>query len=523
MAKRALVSAPEMNTDSYRAEFADYNSSLVLTRYRQRTFAETDAKPDIIIARLRDSHSDLFSRNALADLQAQIDSSPPEFETEVSGLRVLLSAARLEHVAAQTSEASSELTACESSLHLEWQGQTVALENVSTALAGEAEKVGRDQLFHRWLDAVSTCDDLRLTRLSHLHEAARTLEFDSYGELIAEATQTNFSQVQSDSEELLKETESTHRWAMTRVVARELPAVAAADLNVADLAYLSRLPWLDKFFTAHNWPKIYAETMNGLGIRVDKQPNLQIVFASAASQSRDSSCFSIKPPDDVRMVFSPHSRAHDFAGNLHAAGQAQQQAWSSKNLARRHPEFSYAPDRATNLSWGYLFSLLLLDSQWLQQSFPPLSQAQAGELTRDQAAILTLRIRRLIAETSYAILLHSGRSSSSEGLQAAFAELHDHATGFHFRPELFLLNLHERIDSAAQLRALAFATGLREYLRVRYGNRWWAARKAGDELIDLWNTSSRYSVAELARLVGFEISFALIAELLQTTMNGAKQ
>jgi len=62
--------------------------------------------------------------------------------------------------------------------------------------------------------------------------------------------------------------------------------------------------------------------------------------------------------------------------------------------------------------------------------FPPLSQAQAGELTRDQAAVLTLRIRRLIAETSYAMLLHSGRSSSPEELQAAFVELHGHATGF---------------------------------------------------------------------------------------------
>jgi hypothetical protein len=65
---------------------------------------------------------------------------------------------------------------------------------------------------------------------------------------------------------------------------------------------------------------------------------------------------------------------------------------------------------------------------------------------------------------------------------------------------------------------------LREYLRVRYGNRWWASRKAGDELIDLWNTASRYSVEELASLIGFsEISFELIVELLMTTMNGAKK
>ena len=59
---------------------------------------------------------------------------------------------------------------------------------------------------------------------------------------------------------------------------------------------------------------------------------------------------------------------------------------------------------------------------------------------------------------------------------------------------------------------------------MRHGHRWWASRKAGDELIDLWNTASRYSVEELARLIGFgEISFDLIAELLiATTMERKK-
>jgi hypothetical protein len=101
--------------------------------------------------------------------------------------------------------------------------------------------------------------------------------------------------------------------------------------------------------------------------------------------------------------------------------------------------------------------------------------------------------------------------------------LHTRATGFRFKHELFLLNLHERISSAAQLRALAFAAGLREYLRGRYGNRWWAARKAGDELIDLWNTASRYSVAELAQLNGFELNFEMITELLTSNSKGGRK
>lgn len=507
-----------MNTNSYRAEFAAYNSSLELARYRHHVGSE----PEFKLERLRDSYGDLFSPGALADLQSHIDKTRAEAETELSGLRGLLSAARLEHVAAQANEASRELAACESSIHLEWNGETVALENISVALALEPEKIRRDRLFHRWIDVISTCDDLRLIRLRHLHDAARTLGFDSYCELIAEATRTNLSQVELDVEGLLKETESVHRWALTKVVARELPAATASDLNFADLDYLERLPWLDKYFAAQNWSTIYSATMKGLGIRVDKQPNIQIAFANPLPKSRSAACFPVKPPHDVRLVFSPCSRAYDYARSLHAASLAQQYAWCSETLAESHPEFIYSPDSATREGYASLFRLLLLDSKWIQEFLPPLSETQAREVTRDVTALLTLRVRRLAAETSYAILLHSANPSSPEQLQSAFVDMHGRATGFHFRPESFLVDLHERIDSAAQLRALAFATGLREYLRVRYGNRWWASRKAGDELIDLWNTASRYSVEELARLIGFEISFELIAELLSTTLSGVK-
>ncbi|MBV9959004.1 MAG: hypothetical protein JO360_11315, partial [Acidobacteria bacterium] len=49
---------------------------------------------------------------------------------------------------------------------------------------------------------------------------------------------------------------------------------------------------------------------------------------------------------------------------------------------------------------------------------------------------------------------------------------------------------------------------------------WWASRKAGDELIDLWNTSSRYSVEELAQLLGLgELSFDLLAETCISAMS----
>jgi hypothetical protein len=58
-------------------------------------------------------------------------------------------------------------------------------------------------------------------------------------------------------------------------------------------------------------------------------------------------------------------------------------------------------------------------------------------------------------------------------------------------------------------------------LRSRHGRRWATARAAGEELIDVWNTASRYSVEELARLVwGGELSFDLLADELLAAVEG---
>jgi hypothetical protein len=128
----------------------------------------------------------------------------------------------------------------------------------------------------------------------------------------------------------------------------------------------------------------------------------------------------------------------------------------------------------------------------------------------------------LCADALYATLLHGASHASSEKLQSAYIDLQQRATAFRTRAELFLLGQQDHTEPACDLRALAFSFGLREYLRVRYGHRWWRSRKAGDELIDVWNTASRYSVEELARQIGFgDLSFDLLAEVITTALAGA--
>ena len=498
-----------MNISEYRAQFASFNSSLELTRHKYHLGLTSELNS----FQIYDRYSDLFSSTAIADLRSCLEQTPGDFETERSGLQRLLSAALLRQVEWQARETTKELAYCESSGRIEWRGEKFSIEDVPSLLATEPNKTMRGELAARWADSISICDELRMARLESFRESARTFGFGSYRELIEEASNTNGDSVHSSAQALLEQTQSEYSSALERLN-RAFPEMRVGDRESADLPYFYAMPWLHSLFPGKDVCRIHERTMRGLGIRLDRLPNLKIDTAG-----KTAACFPINPPKDVR--FAAPQRDGALVDFLQQAGKAQQHSWCSKDLAKRHPEFVYSPDNATSEGFGYLFGYLPLDPRWLLEFLPDVNNVRAAEIARDLALHLTLHARWLAGDVLYGAMLHQTPQLSPEQLQSAYVDFRERATSFHARPELFLLDLHEKLESMGRLRALAFSFGLREYLRVRYGHRWWASRKAGDELIDLWNTASRYSVEELARQVGFgEISIDLLAEMAIDALHG---
>lgn len=335
------------------------------------------------------------------------------------------------------------------------------------------------------------------------------------------SSNTKADDVQQAARFLLEQTESEYKSALSKLVARELPEGQLSDLGYADLPYFEAASWLDRYLPAKNILRTHTETVRGMGIRVDQQLNLQVDLQPRSSRQSTAVCFPVQPPEDVRLALTTNGCAAEFLNGQQQAGIAQYHLWCSKELAPRHPEFVYSSDPATAAAFGYLFKYLALDPRWILEFLPEMESVRAGSIARDVIMQMTLDLRRLCAGVLF-VSSAWDEGQSFEQLQSTYVDLYGRATSFSMRPEPFLLNLENKTLAGRQLYALAFSFGLREYLRVRYGHRWWAVRKAGDDLIDLWSTASQYSVEELASLIGFgEISFDLLAEEIDTTLSGA--
>ncbi|HYE64745.1 MAG TPA: hypothetical protein VD966_04125 [Pyrinomonadaceae bacterium] len=507
-----------MNISDYRRDFAAYNSALELAHYQHRAGLDPELRTEPIY----DRYGELFTREAIDALQRVLSATPAHLETERAGLRALSGAARVGYLEARAKDLTDERARCESSASLKWDGEHVPAHGVPKMVANEPLAARRRELTARWIDSLSRCDDLRAARLESFHESARALGFDSYRALFTDLTNTDFEQLAGSLDAFLRRTESVYASALAKATARHLPDVAFDDLQYADYFFFQRMSRLDPFFPSNEILTTYRAAMAALGIRVEQQRNIYLDDEPRPLKNPRAACFRINPPDDVRLILAPIGGSYDYTTFFHEAGHAQHFGWSSRDLIKRHPEFAYSPDSATTEGYAFLLNHLFHDPEWLSEYRGGIGPSRARGIVRDLALLTLHNIRRRCASVKYEIALHDGSRVRSEQLAATYATLQEQATLFRRSPALYLTDVDDGFYSAIYLRAWAFEAGLREHLRTRHGRRWWATRKAGDELIDLWNTASRYSVEELARLIGFgEISFDLLADNLIAAISEA--
>ncbi|MBA2732507.1 MAG: hypothetical protein H0U54_06410 [Acidobacteria bacterium] len=504
-----------MNISDYRRDFAEYSSTIELAHYQHRAGFERELHLESIYER----YGDLFTRDAIDALQRAYDETPAHRETERMGLRLLCGAARIGYLEARARELTDEVARCHSSARVEWEGERIPVNSVPQIISNEPTASRRRELSARWVDAHNACNDLRAARFESFHESVGMLGFDSYRALFSDITGTDYERLADSANRFLERTEGAYTSALARVVERDLPGVSLDELQHADYFFFQRMTGLDSFFPAQDLMTTYAAALEGLGIRVEQQQNIHIDAEARPFKNPRAACFRINPPDDVRLLIAPVGGAYDYMVLFHEAGHAQHFGWSSRELCRQYPEFLHAPDTGTSEGYAFLLSHLFHDAGWVIEHRGGISTGQAREIVRSLALLTCGNIRRRCASLNYEIELHDHSQLRSEHLAATYSDAISQATRFRRSPALYLADVDDGFYSAAYLRAWAFEVTLREHLMTRYGRRWWASRKAGDELIDLWNTSSRYTVEELARLIGIgEISFDLLAESLIAAM-----
>lgn len=479
----------------HRQRFSEFKTQ----SHRDQYLYHSGQKHRLETRHLESEFSDLFSAATIVELHKELDSS--NRENDRAGIKLLIANATTLHLHSRVRELSDEIRDYESQASIVWEGETISFADSTKLLRDEASSNKRHDIAKRRAEIIKGGQDLRAERLDKLHESAQELGAESYLKLYENLREIDYENLSNQLQSFLSQTERAYVAALSPALLRE-SNVALNEATNADLPHFRRLARFTKFFPAWQLKHAYRETYSGLGIFTYKQDN---VIVDETSRSNQAHHFPIRVPDEIRVIFSAQDGAPNFRAMLHETGHAQQFAWTSRNL---FPEFQFTGDGAVREVFGLLFAGLLSEHRWL---IDLLSYHESDEFRHLLSVQKLMTLRRFAAKLEYEIELHTGKLSSHAG--TSYTELLTEAVRVRHDDSEHLRDVEDGFAVTDYLRAAAFEAQLREQLKTKFGTRWWTSRKAGDYLIDLWNTGGRYKAEEMAKMIDLgELSFDWSAE-----------
>ena len=492
----------------YRQRFDDFHTEL----HREDYLFRSGHKHSREVARVRGEYSDLFKPSAIAELRAKLEEISEQRETERTSVKRLMAFAVEGALQARAQEVSDEIEDYEASALVDWQERKVPFRASDRLLAGETDFARRRDLFARRAGVIEAVQDLRAERLEKLRDGARELGYENRLAMLRELRGLDYEGTASRARGVLSKTEGGYVNALANSLPREA-GVSIDDATQADLGFLQNFTRFDHFFPRERMLGVYRELFAALGFSSEKQSNLAIDSEPRPGKQPQAFCSPIRVPDEIKLSVNLTGGQANYRELLREAGRAQLYAWTSRNL---YPEFRLGGDRAVVEAWGLLFENLALDERWLMTTF---GFVENMEFRRALAIFRLIRLRQRAALLDYEIEFPSGGPASGAG--ARYAELMTDAARVRFDGTERLRSLDDAFHSADFLRASAFESQMREYLKTRFGVRWWASLKAGETLIDIWNTGRRYTVEELASMIGLgALDFDWLASELLESMEG---
>ena len=439
----------------YRQRFGQFHADL----HREEYFFRSGRKRDCETAYIFSEYSDLFRLSAVEELRARLEETSEYRETETGSIRRLIAFALENHLAVQVREISAEIEDYEST-------------------------------------ANHTAQDLRAERFEKLHDGARALGYDNYLAMQREHHSpmggVDFEKLIAQANQFLVKTESRYVSALAPLLLREAN-VSIDQATAADLSRLQRYARFDAFFGREQMPRMYRELFSALGFNTEKQSNVEIDSVPRPNKQPQAFCSPIRIPDEIKLAVNFVGGQANYREFLREAGHVQHFAWTSRNL---YPEFQFDGDAAVGQAWGILFENLLLELAWLIGTFGFVENA---EFRHALAVLRLMELRRQAAALIYESEFHAGVLTGRAGKR--YVELMTDAVRVRFDESECLRELSDDFRPASFLRAAAFEAQMRDHLKTQFGSRWWASAKAGEMLIDLWNTGQRYGVEDLARMI----------------------
>jgi hypothetical protein len=379
----------------------------------------------------------------------------------------------------------------ETELTAELDGEQIPFRMLRPTIANEPDRDRR-----RRLDELRTSlteehlNPIHVDAVRVTHDAVRDLGAPTYLELYRDRFGMELEQLAEQCRAFLEDTERLWEDAGDGLF-RERVGIPLADAKRWDTARVFRAPvWDDQFPAARMLPALEG-TLLDLGIDLKRQPNVHLDVEQRPLKTPRAFCAPIEVPDKVMLVIQPMGGPDDWRALFHEAGHTEHFAHTSRDLSVEERRLG---DNAVTEGWAMVLQHLTEEPAWLTRR---LDLSRPQEFAAEGAAGLLFFVRRYCAKLLYELEFHAADDPTT--MSDRYVELLGDALKIEPSPTDYLADIDAGFYVSSYLRSWAFEAQLRDFLRERFGNDWFARREAGSLLRELWELGQKPTAEELLR------------------------
>jgi hypothetical protein len=441
-------------------------------------------KEDLVIAPIFERFKWMFERSVVDDLQRMRPDDERYF-----ALREFVLDAYMEDAVKGLSERIADR---ETNDMIDWDGKQVPYRSIQPLIANESNPERRRQLDAMRGRLTGDQNSLREERWDTLHQRARDLGYASYVDLCEDVSRLRLHDLKLMAEEFLWDTEKVYRDRLERCL-RDT-GIPPARAEKCDLAFLFRAPQYDSLFPKKKLKSALDKTLEGLGISLEKQPNVFLDTEARPQKSPRAFCSAIEVPAEIKLVINPQGGQDDYRALLHEAGHTEHFAHVPADLPYA---FRGLGDNSVTEGFAFLIEHLMKDEIWLEQVMG-IDDAEAFiAFSNFHELYLT---RRYCAKLLYELELHT--SDSPRARAKRYADLLTATVGVRYSPVDYLFDVDDAFYAAKYLRAWTFEAQIHRTLEERHGPAWFTSEEGSAQVREWWSWGQRYAVEGLLQRAG---------------------
>ncbi len=398
------------------------------------------------------------------------------------------------YIGRKLTETTDKISTMETKAEVEIDGKKVPFRYSAVSLANEPDHAKREIIDKAREPVFNEINPMRLEVLNKSHELAQSLGYDHYVEMCQDASGIDLYGLRKQMQNVLNRTDRLYT-RYFKLACNNLLKLNQSDVRKHDIGFLFRAKEFDRLFPQENMMKALNATLDGMGLPLDANKNINLDVEVREKKSPRAFCSTIRVPEQIMLCIMPKGGLDDYRSLFHEMGHSQH----FSNVDPRMPfEFKYLGDNSVTESNVFLFENLLADKSWLLHTMA-MSDEDATNVAQFISFETLYMIRRYAAKLIYELELHTGAKNPEK----LYSSILEGALKFK-HPEIhYLYDMDPGFYAANYIRAWMFEVQLRTVLDSKFGEMWWKEKECGNFLKEMWSSGQKYMADQQAKGLGY--------------------